>query len=147
LGVAPGWAVARLGCFAVHDHPGVLTDFFLAVKFPEGARHDLGLYDAPWVFAITGILYAFRPGGVLQGRLLPFFGIRYAVVRFGFDFLRAYDLSYRDARYGGLTPAQYACFGLVLYGLWGLWKYRPLSASLPSAARVPASAAGRRAST
>ena len=34
LGVAPGWAVGRLGCFAVHDHPGVRTNFFLAVAFP-----------------------------------------------------------------------------------------------------------------
>ena len=35
LGIAPGWAIARLGCFSVHDHPGVLTNFFLAVQFPR----------------------------------------------------------------------------------------------------------------
>src|SRR5258705_187477 len=44
LSVAPGWAVARLGCFAVHDHPGVRTSFPLAVMFPAGPRHHLGLY-------------------------------------------------------------------------------------------------------
>ena len=27
LGVAPGWGIARVGCFTVHDHPGVLTRF------------------------------------------------------------------------------------------------------------------------
>ena len=35
LGATPGWAVARFGCFLVHDHPGVKTDFFLAVNFPR----------------------------------------------------------------------------------------------------------------
>src|SRR5882724_8760947 len=58
LGVAPGWAVARLGCFTVHDHPGVRTDFLLAVAFPDGARHDLGLYDALLLLAISVVLYA-----------------------------------------------------------------------------------------
>src|SRR5207237_1135864 len=57
LAIAPGWAIARLGCFSVHDHPGVLTNFFLAVQFPGGARHDLGLYDALLLFALTVLLY------------------------------------------------------------------------------------------
>lgn len=55
LGVAPGWAVARLGCFAVQDHPGVKTDFFLAVAFRDGARHDLGLYDALLLFGLSAL--------------------------------------------------------------------------------------------
>ncbi|MBJ6760576.1 prolipoprotein diacylglyceryl transferase [Myxococcaceae bacterium JPH2] len=120
LGVAPGWAVARLGCFAVHDHPGVLTDFFLAVQFPSGNRHDLGLYDAIVLFSITGVLYALRNAGKLKGRLLPLLALMYAVCRFGLDFLRASDLSYVDGRYFGLTPAQYGSILLVLYGVWGL---------------------------
>jgi phosphatidylglycerol:prolipoprotein diacylglycerol transferase len=44
----------------------------------------------------------------------------YGVGRFGLDFLRARDLPYVDARYLGLTPAQYACIALVLFGLWRL---------------------------
>ena len=124
LAVAPGWAVARLGCFAVHDHPGLRTDFFLAVNFPGGARHDLGLYDAAFLFAISGLLWALRNAGMLRGRLLPLLSLLYAFGRFGFDFLRATDLSYVDARYLGLTPAQYGCFGLVAFGLWGLAKWR-----------------------
>jgi phosphatidylglycerol:prolipoprotein diacylglycerol transferase len=128
LAVAPGWAVARLGCFAVHDHPGLRTDFFLAVNFPErfygGPRHDLGLYDAAFLFALTGLLWALRHTPAMRGKLLPLLSLLYACGRFFFDSLRATDLSYVDARYLGLTPAQYGCIGLVLFGLWGLatWK-------------------------
>lgn len=115
LGIAPGWAVSRLGCFAVHDHPGIRSDFFLAVDFPGGARHDLGLYDALFLFALSALLWAVRKRSWAKGRLLPLLAALYGVGRFGFDFLRATDVAYADARYWGLTPAQYACVGLWVY--------------------------------
>jgi phosphatidylglycerol:prolipoprotein diacylglycerol transferase len=124
LGVAPGWAVARIGCFAAHDHPGVRTDFFLAVNFPGGPRHDLGLYDALFLFALSGLLYALRNAGKLRGKLLPLLALLYACGRFFFDSLRATDMSYVDARYLGLTPAQYGCFALIAFGLYGLLKWQ-----------------------
>jgi prolipoprotein diacylglyceryltransferase len=34
VGIPTGWAIARIGCFLVHDHPGRLTGFPLAVAFP-----------------------------------------------------------------------------------------------------------------
>jgi phosphatidylglycerol:prolipoprotein diacylglycerol transferase len=124
LGVAPGWGVARIGCFVAHDHPGLRTDFFLAVNYPVipygGPRHDLGLYDAILLFAIAGLLFALRNAGKLQNRLLHVLALIYACGRFFFDTLRATDLNYVDARYFGLTPAQYACGLLVIYGIWGL---------------------------
>ncbi|MGE6762680.1 prolipoprotein diacylglyceryl transferase [Corallococcus interemptor] len=139
LGVAPGWAVARLGCFAVHDHPGKLTDFFLAVQFPNGNRHDLGFYDAVVLFAISALLYALRDAPKMKGRLLPLLALLYATSRFCLDFLRATDLSYVDARYFGLTPAQYGSLLLVAYGLWGLLRKQAPSASSPK----PSSPQGR----
>ncbi|KFA91635.1 diacylglyceryl transferase [Archangium violaceum Cb vi76] len=125
LSVAPGWAIARLGCFAVHDHPGVRTDFFLAVDFPLplGPRHDLGMYDAAFLFAISGLLLLLRNAGALRGRLLPLLSILYACGRFFFDSLRATDLSYVDARYFGLTPAQFGCFALIAFGVYGLARW------------------------
>lgn len=116
LGVAPGWMVARLGCFSVHDHPGVLTAFPLAVAFPGGARHDLGLDDALVLAALSLILYALDRRGRLTGRLLPLLALLYGTARFLLDFLRARDLPYTDARYLGLTPAQFACIALVAWG-------------------------------
>jgi len=116
LGIAPGWAIARLGCFSVHDHPGVLNDFFLAVQFPGGARHDLGLYDALLLFGLTLLVYGLSRRKLLTGRLLAVLALGYGVARFALDFLRATDVPYADARYLGLTPAQYASLLLVLYG-------------------------------
>ncbi len=143
LAVAPGWAVARLGCFAAHDHPGLRTDFFLAVAYPGGARHDLGLYDALLLFTLTGLLWSLRHAGALKGRLLPLLALLYACGRFGFDFLRATDVHKDsvDARYLGLTPAQYGCIGLVLFGLWGLARWTsPARAGLPGPTATTSSA-------
>jgi phosphatidylglycerol---prolipoprotein diacylglyceryl transferase len=119
VAVPPGWAVARLGCFSVHDHPGVLTSFFLAVAFPGGARHDLGLYDALVLTGITVVVYMLDRRTALQGRLLVVVALLYGSSRFVLDFLRARDLPYSDARYLGLTPARY---GALLLLIWGLWK-------------------------
>ncbi len=116
LGITPGWGVARVGCFLVHDHPGRLTDFPLAVAFPGGARHDLGLYEAVILFAISGLIWTLRKRNTLRGDLLPFTVLVYGFCRFWLDFLRADDLAYVDARYLGLTPAQYVAIAFMIYG-------------------------------
>jgi phosphatidylglycerol:prolipoprotein diacylglycerol transferase len=121
LGITPGWAVARLGCFLVHDHPGAPTTFPLAVNFPAdvlpgGPRHDLGLYEAFVLLGITAVIWTLRSKGSLRGALLPFTVLVYGFFRFWLDFLRATDLSYVDARYLGLTPAQYVAIGFMLFG-------------------------------
>jgi len=133
LSVAPGWAVARLGCFAVHDHPGVRTSFPLAVVFPDGPRHDLGFYDALLLAAITLVLYGLRRRGALRGSLLAVLALLYGAGRFALDFLRARDLPYVDARYLGLTPAQYFCVVLVVYGGWALLARRRRTETDPPA--------------
>jgi phosphatidylglycerol:prolipoprotein diacylglycerol transferase len=119
LGLAPGWGVARLGCFTVHDHPGVRSDFFLAVDFPGGPRHDLGLYEAILLFALGALLWTLRRRGLLRGRLLALLALLYGAGRFLLDFLRARpgDVPYADARQWGLTFAQWFALGLVAYAL------------------------------
>jgi phosphatidylglycerol---prolipoprotein diacylglyceryl transferase len=144
LGIAPGWGIARLGCFAIHDHPGVKTAFPLAVNFPasaaatlgfSGVRHDLGLYDALALFAFAALLFALDRRGLLRGRLLALLALLYGTSRFFFDFLRAADVPYADARYLGLTPAQYFCFGLWAYGIWKLVTVRPGASAVPTLRR------------
>jgi phosphatidylglycerol:prolipoprotein diacylglycerol transferase len=136
LGLAPGWAVARLGCFTVHDHPGVRTNFLLAVAFPGGTRHDLGLYDALLLLAITGILYAAARRPAFEGRLLALLALLYGSGRFALDFLRATDVPYADARYLGLTPAQYGAALLVAYGLYALARRRRPAATREQQSRM-----------
>jgi phosphatidylglycerol---prolipoprotein diacylglyceryl transferase len=126
LGAAPGWAIARIGCFTVHDHPGRLTDFPLAVAFPGGARHDLGLYEALLLASLAVVLLVVRRrvGAPRPGLLMGLLAVGYAVPRFFLDFLRATDLPGADGRYFGLTPAQYVTLGLLALGLWLLLRGR-----------------------
>ena len=79
------------------------------------------------------MLFALATPGKLQNRLLHLLALHLRLGRFFFDTLRATDLDV-DARYFGLTPAQYGCVLLVIYGIWGLATKR---ASQPGA--TPAS--------
>ena len=55
----------RIGCFMAHDHPGLESDFFLAVQGVcrnhwtdiNYACHDLGLYEAIWACSMIGVVY------------------------------------------------------------------------------------------
>ena len=125
LGMAPGWGVARVGCFTVHDHPGVHSDFLLAVRFPDGPRHDLGLYEAIVLFSIGALLWTLHRRGALRGRLMALLALLYGVARFLLDFLRASDVAYADARHLGLTFAQYFAVALVAYAAWGFARLGP----------------------
>jgi phosphatidylglycerol:prolipoprotein diacylglycerol transferase len=128
FGLPVGWLFGRLGCFVVHDHPGKVTDFFLAVDAyqfgapPFQPRHDLGLYEVIYTLCIIGLFFWLewrkrRPVG-FYCVLLP---IVYAPVRFFLDFLRATPLEGGDVRYGGLTPAQWASILMVGVGI-AVWQ-------------------------
>jgi phosphatidylglycerol:prolipoprotein diacylglycerol transferase len=124
LGLTWGWLVARIGCFFAHDHKGSLSDFFLAVDFPDGARHDLGLYDAILSLIILGVLIGLWKRRPRYGMMGGVTCVMYAVVRFFLDNLRSVDLASSDARYLGLTPAQFGCFALCVFGAWMIWRSR-----------------------
>ena len=116
-GLAFGWFFGRLGCFTAHDHPGAFTSFFLAVKYPEGPRHDLGLDEALFALALA-LLFAVlsrkpRPVGLYAALACAFYG----PVRFVLDFLRVEHVQGADPRYLGLTPAQYGSLAVFVTGL------------------------------
>lgn len=130
----PAWAVGRIGCFAIHDHPGRLSDFFLAAEMwaePVGvagrvlqARHDLGLYDGILAAAMTAFFVWGNTKRRFDGFYLGWMCVLYSVPRFFLDSLRATDLYGSDARYAGLTPAQYGSILLLAIGGWILWSRR-----------------------
>lgn len=109
LGLWLGWAIGRIGCFLIHDHPGTLSHSLFAVKFPDGARFDLGLFDSILAFFIffVSILSFKKLIKVRYGLVSKISFMIYALVRFGLDFLRASDLAQSDIRYYHLTPAQW----------------------------------------
>lgn len=127
----PALAIGRIGCALAHDHPGVVTTFPLAISLrTEAAReymssvyhaanlalpptgegmgfHDLGLYEFLFLTLVVVPAFAYwdrrtRPPGFY---LLAFVAL-YLPVRFGLDMLRV-----ADARYLGLTPAQWVAAG------------------------------------
>ena len=118
FGLAAGWTLGRTGCFTAHDHPGNLTDFFLAVQYPGGARHDLGLDEALWSLGITIVFLAMKKRKVQPlGIYVSLLTIGYGPIRFLLDFLRATDVHGADPRYFGLTPGQYGSIATVVVGL------------------------------
>jgi phosphatidylglycerol:prolipoprotein diacylglycerol transferase len=144
-----GWIFGRMGCFVVHDHPGAVTDFFLAVSDyevgvpPYQPRHDLGLYEIFWSLGaiVLFVLLARkkRPTGFFAA-LLP---LSYTPVRFFLDYLRAEPTEGGDVRYGGFTPGQYASIGLFLLGvglMW--WVYTRTPDPLPDKLKWPPPDAG-----
>ena len=133
LGLAVGWIFGRTGCFTAHDHPGRHTDFFLAVRYPGGPRHDLGFEELLFTLVITALLFLYARKPRVPGRIIGLFAVLYAPVRFSLDFLRATDVPLPDQRYAGLTPAQWACIACLLVGLWLMTrKGDPLSPSEPT---------------
>lgn len=132
------WVFGRAGCATVHDHPGLISDAWYAVRYPltgtslpavAGAgyigRLDLGLIEMvltiplALAFALLWRRRHDRPLGFYTGIMC----LAYAPVRFGLDFLREVEgggIVGADPRYGGLTPAQWACFGLAGVGVFFL---------------------------
>jgi len=112
-----GWVFGRLGCTLVHDHVGRLSSFPLAIQFPGGARHDLGLYELLYTLLVmlpAVIMLVRRPRA--PGALIAWLALLYAPARFLGDFLRNSDLPGADVRYAGLTFAQYCCIALAGVG-------------------------------
>jgi phosphatidylglycerol:prolipoprotein diacylglycerol transferase len=113
FGFAPGWIIARCGCFVSHDHLGLASDFFLAVAYPGGARHNLGLYEMLLAAAITLVLYLLPRRRRFVGFYTALVLLLYAPSRFLLDFLRT-----GDRRYFGLTPAQYLSCVMLVLAVW-----------------------------
>jgi phosphatidylglycerol:prolipoprotein diacylglycerol transferase len=118
-----GYGIGRLGCFFIHDHPGILIDCLLSVRFPTGARLDHGLLLSIVGFAIFAAWLAlwkwrgWQPGAD-RWRYLPTLLIVYGLARFGLDFLRAWDLPSSEPRFLYLLPSQYGGLILAMVGLW-----------------------------
>jgi len=119
-----GWIFGRLGCTLAHDHPGIASQSLLAVRYPDGGRFDLGLLELLITLPLAALLISLwrkpRPLGFYSALVCLY----YAPLRFSLDFLRARSPVYVsgelvevDARYVGLTPAQWACVGMLLLGI------------------------------
>lgn len=130
--------VGRIACSLAHDHPGRVTSFPLAVSLKtETARgyivdvyrdagrlaelppattlpslgfHDLGWYEFLYLaIVVVPVFVLLDRKERAPGFFLAAFAALYMPIRFMLDFLRV-----SDARYGGLTPAQWAAAAILL---------------------------------
>jgi phosphatidylglycerol:prolipoprotein diacylglycerol transferase len=136
------WAIGRLACSVAHDHPGTVTTFplgislrspeaqaYIAFFYREAGRlaelpppavlsrmafHDLGWYEFLYMscLMVPAFLVLDRKSRP-PGFFLIAFLLLYVPVRFFLDFLRI-----GDARYLGLTPAQYAGIAIFLAAVY-----------------------------
>ena len=114
--ITSAWLFGRLACFSAHDHPGTISDFFLAVNIRGAMRHDLGLYELLFTFIIFGTMMYLTREKRFTGFVVVLVTTMYAPVRFLLDFLRV-----SDATYIGLTPAQWLTIPLFCTGLYLLY--------------------------
>lgn len=111
-----GLGCGRIGCFLIHDHPGTLAHEgweWLAVRYPDGARYDLGLMLGALDFALFAAYLVLRRRARPDGFHFAWLLLAYAPLRFGLDALRA-----ADVRYAGLTPGQIGSLILFAIGLF-----------------------------
>ncbi|MFA4831057.1 MAG: prolipoprotein diacylglyceryl transferase [Patescibacteria group bacterium] len=128
-----GWIVGRFGCVFTHLHPGRLSDSFLAVKFPasaeaaagklDGARLDMAVIEILFLIPLAIFFFVMRNKKMFSGFFLSTLLIYYGILRFILDFFRATDLMGADARYLGLTPAQYFAILIAVVGV--ILSFRP----------------------
>jgi phosphatidylglycerol:prolipoprotein diacylglycerol transferase len=107
-----GFGIGRIGCFLIHDHPGTLTSFVLGVNYPNGIRHDNGLYLSIEGFFIFFLFVLLDRKHAKPKTFVFAFLLLHGVIRFFLDFLRAVDV-----RYFYLTPAQYVSLVMVGVGI------------------------------
>ena len=123
-------AIGRLGCALQHDHPGVSSSHWLAVRFPDGPRFDLGLLECLYTTGMVLVFLALDRRPRFTGFYLGLFFLLYGPVRFAMDSLRVADI-----RYFGWTPAQYLSILATLAGAAMLaWAWR--ASSEPEAAGI-----------
>lgn len=110
-----GWMVGRLGCVMIHDHLGRLYNGLLAIQSPYGPRLEMAMLEILGMIPLAVWFYIKRKK-TQDGWYLNTLFIYYGALRFILDFFRASDLQDSDARYLGLTPAQYFAMVLVVLG-------------------------------
>ena len=111
-----GWMVGRIGCFMIHDHLGVHSNCPFAIRMPGGPRLDMALMEILGLVPLAIIFLILRKKSLPAGFFTASLFVYYGVLRFILDFWRARDIVGADARYAGLTPAQYGAILLVIMG-------------------------------
>lgn len=151
-GMIVAWIFGRFGCTVSGDHPGPRTDVAWAYPYPDGPRHNLGLYELIFTVAVllpANLLLHRRKAPPAVGWYVAMNCLLYGAGRFALDFLRATDRADSDPRYGGLTLAHYCSLTVFAIGVVValLAQSGRLTSAAPSTASPSASSSPPPAST
>jgi phosphatidylglycerol:prolipoprotein diacylglycerol transferase len=158
-GLAIGLAIGRIGCYAVGEHFGRTTSFFLGVRYDGGPTreglepqfptpadlqldgvgtvfHQTALYEFIYLLVLFGILTLLIRRRPPVATAMAVFCFVYGVCRFWSDSLRVNDKTVL-----GMTGAQYFALSLVLASVWIWFVVRPRVGLLEIAAADAAGAA------
>lgn len=120
----PGWMIGRVGCFMIHDHLGAHSTCPLAIMTPDGPRLDMALLEILGLIPLAIWVYFSRKKKFASGTVSMIILAYYSALRLILDFWRATDIANSDARYSGLTPAQYFSIIILLFAGWHFLKLR-----------------------
>ena len=95
------------------------------------AVHDMGFYEALYAISLFGLLKWLDRKPRFDGMFTMILIFTYAPLRFVMDFLRPEAF---NARYLGLTPAQWGCAVFMLVGIYGMFYLRNRAHRQPIAA-------------
>lgn len=101
----------------------------LELTFGGEPRFDLGLIEMLFTVVLAVLVALTWRRKLATGSYVAVTALAYAPVRFAMDFLRATEGMTSDPRYGGLTPAQWACVALFVFGLVMVARVRQLQRS------------------
>lgn len=105
------WLV-RLGCYLVHDHPGIRTRSWLGVRYPGGTRYDLGLLEALFLLALALVFLLLDRKPAPRGFFFVTFLFCYGSFR-----ILADRLHVQPVRYSGWTADQITGSLLILIAI------------------------------
>lgn len=106
------WMLGRIGCYLVHDHPGIRTDSWLGVAYPGGARFDLGLLEALFMPLLLAAFWILDRRPRPRGFYLSTFLVIYGVFRLWLDTLHV-----DPVRYFGITVDQWSAALAIAIGM------------------------------
>jgi phosphatidylglycerol:prolipoprotein diacylglycerol transferase len=113
--------IGRLGCTLAHDHPGLPSTSWIAVRFPEGPRYDLGLIEFLFLIALTAAFYFLdrrpRPVGFYFG----LYGVMYGGFRIWLDTLHIQPMRF----YGGMAGVVIGLLGWTAMLTFQKWRKLP----------------------
>ena len=104
-----GGMLGRLGCTLVHDHPGIANRGWLAVRYPDIPRYDLGLLEFLFLAVLGGVFLFLARRARVPGFYFVVFFLSYGLFRLTID-----PLHIDPIRYAGFTVDQYAATVLIL---------------------------------